>query len=110
MLEAAKSFGVKDEAELHTEQGSRLRAETDILQFLSPDDPPVFIHNNERGGDPRHVGHMAHRPNHAKVLKERADEVGINAVVLAPKIGLNDPAGGNLVLFFTRYLLPAPRG
>jgi len=102
---AAKSFGLKEEAELHTARGLRHRAQTDLLEFLSPDDPPVFIHNNDRGGVPSQVGHMAHHPHHARSLKQRAEQVGIEAVVFAAQIGLVDPSGEDLVSFFRRHLL-----
>jgi carboxylesterase type B len=102
---AAKSFGLKQEADLHTARGLRHRTQTDLLELMSQDDPPVFMHNNDPGGVPSHMGHMAHHPNHARFLKQRAEQVGIEAVVFAPQIGLVDPSGEDLVSFFRRHLL-----
>jgi acetyl esterase/lipase len=103
-IATARSFGAKDEAELLSERGKRLRAETDLVELMSADDPPIFVHNNESGEVPRHVGHMAHHPNHARLLKERADALGIEAIVFAPQIGVAHPSGENLIGFFLRHL------
>ena len=107
MVAAAKTFGVKDEATLYSPEVEQQRQATDFLVMMSPDDPPVFIHNSESGEVPQHVGHMAHHPNHAKILQQRAQEVGIETVVLAPQIGISDPSGHNLVSFFVKHLAPS---
>jgi len=108
--EMARGSGFEwDEVEVQSERGARLRAETDLLALMSPGDPPFFVHNNEEGGPPRHFGHMAHHPYHARVLKQRAAEVGLEAVIHAPRIGLHDPAGGDLVAFLVRHLKPSKR-
>lgn len=101
----AKSVGgVENEAELFTEEGIRYRRQLDHLSLMSADDPPIFIQNGETGETPTHYGHMAHHPNHARALKQRADEVGIEVVANAPEIGLVDPSGEDLVGFFIRHL------
>ncbi len=102
----AGHFGADGKAELLSERGVRQRAEVDLMALMSADDPPVFIHNNDPGGPPTGIGHMAHHPNHAKALKRRADELGVAAVVFAPRIGLVDPSGEDLVSFLTRHLQP----
>jgi len=103
----AKALGrIENESELYSEKNIRLRQQTDIVELMSADDPPVFIHNSETGETPTHFGHMAHHPNHARVLKERANKVGIEAIVYAPEIGLVDPSGDSLVSFFVRHLQP----
>ncbi len=100
----ARYFGAKDQAELLSEQGRRMRAEIDLLELMTADDPPIFVHNNDPGHVPKQIGHMAHHPNHARVLKQRADELGIEAVVFAPQIGLQHPSGENLIGFLVRHL------
>ncbi len=98
--------GIESEADLFTEKNIRLRQQTDLITLMSRDDPPMFVHNSETGEVPTGYGHMAHHPNHARALKQRADEVGMEAVVYAPEIGLVDPSGDSLVSFFARHLLP----
>lgn len=64
-----------------------------------------FIQNGEAAGEtPTHYVHMAHHPNHARALKQRADKVGIEVVANAPEIGLVDPSGEDLVGFFICHL------
>jgi len=106
ILAAAASFGVADESDLHSAEAKRIREETDLLALLSADDPPFYMHNNDSGETPRGVGQMAHHPNHARVLKAAAEALGVEAVVYAPRIGIEDPSGENLVAFFKRHLEP----
>jgi acetyl esterase/lipase len=106
-IATARSFGARDEADLHSDRGTQLRAETDLREWISADDPPIFVHNNDTGEVPTQVGHMAHHPNHARVLKMRADELGVEAVVFAPQIGIAHPSGESLIGFFRRQLSPS---
>ncbi len=103
-IATARHFGAKDEAELQAERGRRFRAETDLVELMSADDPPIFVHNNDSGEVPSKVGHMAHHPNHARALQKRANELGIEAIVFAPQIGVAHPSGENLIGFFLRQL------
>jgi len=105
LARAARSFGVADLASLSAPGAASARAEIDIVALMSPGDPPFFIHNNDPGGIPVGVGEMAHHPNHARVLMERAREIDVEAVAFAPGIGIEHPSGENLVAFFTRHLL-----
>ncbi|MFA5533984.1 MAG: hypothetical protein WDA19_05795 [Mariniphaga sp.] len=43
---------------------------------------------------------MNHHPLHAKAIRDKAVEVGLEAVVYAPEIGIEDPSGKDLVAFF----------
>ncbi len=105
MQEIADNFGLDDVSDIDSEKGSAIRARLDMLALMSADDPPVFVFNNEVGGVPTTTGHMGHHPNHAMVLKQRADQVGIEAVVSAPKIGLVDPSNDSLKSFLIRQLV-----
>lgn len=94
------------------EKGKTIRAELDFLEQMSADDPPIFIYNEQVGGVPM-IGvpvkeansRIGHHPLHAKKLKEKADQVGIEAIAYAPQIGLVDPSGETLVSFMARILL-----
>ncbi len=104
MLRAAASFGVRDESELRSAAAEELRREADFRALLSPGDSPFYMRNGDPDEPPEGVGPMAHHPRHARVLKERADAVGVEAVVYAPGLGLEDPSGEDLVAFFVRHL------
>jgi hypothetical protein len=100
-------FGLKSEAELQSEEGKAIRAELDMLAQMSADDPPIYVRNNQEGGTPpKDRGHLYHHPLHAAAVKKRADEVGIEAQVYAPAIGIQPPKEKqeSLVEFFLRHL------
>ena len=63
--------------------------------------PPVFIYNKHRAGIPENQDDINHHPLHALALKKRAEQVGIEAIVYAPELGIEDNSGTDLVRFFT---------
>ncbi len=99
-LEAiAAAFGVKYEEgiDLFT---SPMRIELDFLRKMEKNDPPIFVMNNHKAGTPSNQDDLNHHPLHARAIRERADEVGLEAIVYAPEIGITDPSGKDLVSFF----------
>jgi hypothetical protein len=60
---------------------------------------PFFVYNKQKGGIPTTADELNHHPNHAQALKRKAEEVGLEAVVYAPEIGIIDPSGKDLVQF-----------
>ncbi len=108
LKDAVARFGLKDAEEIFSPKGEAVRARLDVTALMSAGDPPVYVFNNEAGGVPKGVGHMGHHPNHAKRIKERADELGLKAVVSAPEIGLVDTSGETLTDFFIRQLSVEP--
>ena len=55
-------------------------------------------------GIPETADDVNHHPSHAKALKAQAEKVGLEAIVYAPEIGINDPSGIDLVNFFLKKL------
>lgn len=104
VIAAARQFGVRDAADLESEEGEQMRRQLHLVGMMSPGDPPIYVHNNQRGGPPQGVAQMAHHPNHARVLKQRAEQLGVVAVVNAPQIGIVDDSGETLVSFLLRHL------
>ena len=107
MREMLGFFGLKSEDELASEKGKAIRADLDMLAMMSNDDPPLYVRNNQQGGTPpKDRGHRNHHPLHAAAVKQRADEVGIEAQVYAPAIGIEPPTEKqeSLVEFFLRHL------
>ena len=99
-LEAiAAAFGVKylDGVDLFT---SPMRIELDFLRKMKKNDPPIFVMNNHKAGTPSNQDDLNHHPLHAKAIKEKAENVGLEAIVYAPEIGIADPSGKDLVRFF----------
>lgn len=87
--ETLRFYGFNSAEELNTPAGKAAITDLDMLEMMDSSDPPFFVLNNMKGGlPPENRGHMNHHPLHAKALKDRADEVGVEAVVYAPKIGI----------------------
>ena len=88
------------QARLSTPEYEAYRADMDMLAWMSADDAPFYARNSgddiapgERGFD------ILHHPLHAAALAERATEVGLEAIVEAPALGLGGDADS------TRFLL-----
>lgn len=96
----ARAFGIKSAKgiDLHAQTG--IRKELDFLSKMKKGAPPFFVFNKKKGGIPTNDDELQHHPLHAKALKEKAGEVGVEAVVYAPEIGLVDRSGKDLVDFF----------
>ena len=96
----AIAFGFPDAKGIDLYEQVQIRKELDFLSEMDKDDPPVFICNYHKNGIPLNDDEINHHPLHAKAIKERADQVGLEAVVYAPEIGITDPSGKDLVGFF----------
>ena len=67
---------------------------------MNKNSAPFFVYNKQNGGLPVNNEELNHHPLHARALKEKAELVGLEAVVYAPEIGIIDPSGKDLVEFF----------
>jgi len=56
-----------------------LRRSVDMLGYLTADDPPVCLIT---GGADVVPGDIIHHPRHAKAVKKRCDELGVEAVLV----------------------------
>ncbi len=96
----ARAFGFKSAENLDLRNETDIRTNLDFMAKMDKNDPPVFIFNRHRAGIPENQDDINHHPLHAKALKEHAEQVGLEAIVYAPEIGINDPSGKDLVDFF----------
>ena len=78
----------------------KIRKELDFLSEMDKNDPPVFVYNRHKNGIPTNEDELNHHPLHARAIKEKAEEVGLEAIVYAPEIGIVDFSGKDLVGFF----------
>jgi len=108
LKEAAAFYGLKSVEELTSPEGRAIRADLDMLGLMSKDDPPLYVSNGMKGGTPENRGHMNHHPLHAAALKQRAEELGLEAEVHAKLIGIDPPDAEGLVNFFLRHLGAKP--
>lgn len=96
----ATAFGLKKLNGVDLFGLEEIRQELDFLSKMDKNDPPIFVFNKHKNGIPTNEDELNHHPLHAKAIKEKADEVGLEAIVYAPEIGIVDPSGKDLVEFF----------
>lgn len=102
----ATAFGLNYENGLDLKAQVEIRKELDFLSQMDKDDPPVFVSNYHHNGIPSNEDELNHHPLHAKAIKMKAEEVGLEAVVYAPALGISDPSGMDLVDFFLGKFFP----
>ncbi len=95
-----RAFGFKSAENIDLMKEAEIRKNLDFLAKMDKHDSPVFIFNRHKAGIPENQDDINHHPSHAKALKEKAEQVGLEAVVYAPEIGINDSSGKDLVDFF----------
>jgi hypothetical protein len=96
----ASAFGFQSYKDVNLFDQADIRKELDFLDKMDKNDAPVFVYNKHKGGIPENMDDLNHHPLHAKAIKDKAEEVGLEAVVYAPEIGIVDPSGIDLVGFF----------
>lgn len=100
----ARAFGFKTAENRDLRNETSIRENLDYMAKMDKHDSPVFIFNRHIAGIPKNQDDVNHHPLHAKALKEKADQVGLEAIVYAPEIGITDPSGKDLVDFFLEKL------
>ena len=102
----ARAFGFKSSKNIDLKNETIIRKDLDFMGKMDKYDSPVFIFNRHNAGIPENQDDINHHPLHAKALKEKANQVGLEAIVYAPEIGITDPSGLDLVDFFLKKLMP----
>jgi len=101
----ARAFGLKSADGIDLWKKTEIREKLDFLGRMNENAAPFFVYNRREGGVPTNEDELQHHPLHAKRLKEKADKLGLESVVYAPAIGINDPSGKDLVDFFLEKLI-----
>lgn len=104
-LAIARAFGLKSAKGIDLWKQTEIRKELDFMGKLNKNAVPFFVYNRREGGIPTNDDELQHHPLHAKALKEKAESVGVEAVVYAPAIGIVDDSGKDLVEFFLEKLM-----
>jgi acetyl esterase/lipase len=100
----ARAFGFKSAENVDLQNQTAIRENLDFLKKMHKNAAPVFIYNRHKAGIPETPDDINHHPLHAKKLKEKAEQVGLEAIVYAPEIGIADERGIDLVDFFLKKL------
>ena len=100
-------YGISELADFDSPEILEYRRRVDMIELLSSDDPPIFVRNqNQPGEPPVRVNVLFHHANHALVIANRAREVGVENVLYAPVLGIEDPGGEDEIDFTLRRLTP----
>jgi len=105
MQAIARAFGLKSAEGIDLWKQTDIRKELDYLGKMKKDAAPFFVYNRREGGIPTNDDELQHHPLHAKALKEKAESVGVEAVVYAPAIGITHESRKDLVDFFLEKLI-----
>ena len=100
LISIAAAFGIRYEYGMDLYSLREKRKELDFLTKMDKNDPPIFVYNKHKSGIPANQDDLNHHPIHAKIIKEKAEETGLEAIVYAPEIGIVDSSGKDLVQFF----------
>ncbi len=83
-------MGMKTMEEAESPEGKQVRAELDIIAWMTPDDPPFWLSTLQPADLPPVSQNQAvHHPLHVKRLAEKASEIGVECVAIAPGYGMN---------------------
>ena len=99
-FEIARAFGFKSADNIDLLKETKIRRELDFFNQMNKNSSPFFVSNKQVGGLPTNEDQLNHHPLHAKALKERADIIGVEAIIYAPEIGIVDESGKDVVEFF----------
>lgn len=98
-------YGLKSREELESEQGKKLRADADMLGWISRDDPPVYMATNGHPGM-ENRGDFLHSPLHAQAVLKRCREIGVAGIFIKD----NQPSDqGSMTDFLLKHLGANPK-
>lgn len=100
LTEIARAFGFKTSDGLKRPEAETIRTDLDFLAKMNKNSSPFFVFNKQAGGLPTNQDELNHHPLHAKALLDKAIEVGAEAIIYAPEIGISHSSGKDLVNFF----------
>ena len=97
-------YGISDIEDFDSPEILEYRALVDMLDLMDIEDPPFFAANRfEPDEPPLTVGIAFHHANHALVLHEQAEAIGLENVSYMPVLGIEDPSGEDDIDFALRH-------
>jgi len=87
-------YGISDVADFDSPAILDYRARVDMLDLMDAKDPPFYVQNDlEPAAAPLTVNLAFHHANHALVLAEEADAIGLENVAYMKALMIEDPSG-----------------
>jgi para-nitrobenzyl esterase len=100
-------YGITEIEDFESSPILEYRARVDMLDLMDAEDPPFYAQNDlEPAGPsapPLSVNLAFHHANHALVLQEKADAIGLENVVYMKGLMVEDPSGEDDVDFALRH-------
>jgi para-nitrobenzyl esterase len=100
-------YGITEVEDFDSPEILEYRARVDMLDLMDADDPPFYAQNDlEPAGPnapPLSVNLAFHHANHALVLADKADEIGLENVVYIKGLMIEDPSGEDSLGFALRH-------
>lgn len=97
-------YGITDVEDFESPEILDYRARVDMLDMMDAQDPPVYVQNDlEPASAPITVDLAFHHANHALVVADRADEIGLENVAYMPALMIEDPSGEDSLGFALRH-------
>jgi len=101
-------YGITDVDEFESEEILEYRARVDMLDLMDAEDPPFYVQNDLEpavgpGSAPLSGDLAFHHANHALVLAEQADEIGLENVAYMKGLMIADPSGEDSLGFALRH-------
>jgi hypothetical protein len=99
-------LGIGSIDQLGSEELAEYRAGIDMLELMDSGDAPIFLYSFQTTADDL-LNLFLHHALHAFAVKQRADEVGLEAVAYSEdsNFPLEDPSGETLAAFLMRHIL-----
>lgn len=97
-------YGITDVDDFESPEIVEYRARVDMLDLMDAEDPPFYVDNFlEPAAAPLTVDLAFHHANHALVLADQADEIGLENVAYMKALGIEDPSGEDSLGFALRH-------
>ncbi len=97
-------YGISDVADFDSPAILDYRARVDMLDLMDAEDPPFYVQNDlEPAAAPLTVNLAFHHANHALVLAEEADAIGLENVAYMKALMIEDPSGEDWLEFSLRH-------
>lgn len=72
------------------EAGKKVRADVDMRNLITPDDPPIFILTTTKDVSASTRGIYNHHPRHGELIEQRCKSEGVDVLCLLPKVREED--------------------
>ena len=98
-------YGISDTSELNTPNMIAYRAKVNMLNFITPDDPDIYLASvGISYSFPANKGNLIHHPLHAKAVYNKATLVSVPCKAYIPEMAFDNTNGEDAHEFLVRKL------